>query len=212
MKDPEFDTKRRRFLKLAGAAAGTTLAGRSAHAMQACTGFNFNGVRACEAGIDSRIAAQSINSRQFKSQWCWAACISMLFDYYGHSVSQAHIVERVFGSSLVDAPAYPNQIMAAVNVPWEDDDGDVFYPQGEQVMGYDRDQNTILASQLLATDTPIIIGSLGHATVLTAMSWVEDVYGRYIIQSLTVRDPMRGRRSYTLNEASFAHFMAVISV
>ena len=106
----------------------------------------------------------------------------------------------------------PHQILQALNISWEDDNGDTFYPEGAQIMTPNRNQNTILASQILSQDTPIIIGSLGHATVLTAMAWAEDVYGSYIINSLTVRDPLRGMRTYSPQEAGFAHFMAVVRV
>jgi hypothetical protein len=206
------NVSRRSFLKYACFTGGTAFISANTTAAQFCPNFDFNGVKMCEAGINSHIADQTINSPQFRSQWCWAACISMIFDYYDHPVAQSRIVRRIFGSSMVDIPAMPHQILQALNISWEDDNGDRFYPEGAQIMTPDRNRNNILASQLLSQDTPIIIGSLGHATVLTAMSWAEDVYGRYIINSLTVRDPLRGRRTYLPQEAGFSHFMAVVRV
>jgi len=203
---------RRDFIKYSCAISGLAAFNGRAFADQQCTNFDFRGVRMCEAGIRSYVASQTINSYQYKSQWCWAACISMIFKYYDHPVSQSKIVRRVFGTSMANMPAMPEQILEALNVEWEDDHGDTFTPEGDYIMTHDINKNTILASQLLADDTPIIIGSLGHATVLTAMSWAEDVYGRYIVNSLTVRDPMQGKRIYSPREAAFANFMAVVKV
>lgn len=121
-------------------------------------------------------------------------------------------VERVFGSALIDRPAMPAHIIAAVNVPWEDDYGETFYPEGQQVLSYDANRNNILASQLLSQNVPVVIGSLGHATVLTAMSWAEDIYGKYVVKSFTVRDPIYGKRQYSAAEVGFANFMAVVRV
>ncbi len=62
------------------------------------------GTRTCTAGIARSLIDQAVvDDEQHASQWCWAACISMIFQYYGHPVDQERIVEETFGT-IVDMP------------------------------------------------------------------------------------------------------------
>src|SRR4051812_26601268 len=81
----------------------------SAPAALACGQFNRMGIQECEAGIDSDMAGLSAQL-QHASQWCWAACISMIFRYYDHPVRQARIVEETWGD-IVNLPGQPAQIV-----------------------------------------------------------------------------------------------------
>src|ERR1700751_4989722 len=43
----------------------------------------FNGIQTCDAGIDSTLDhVTALSYQQSQSEWCWAACISMIFKYY----------------------------------------------------------------------------------------------------------------------------------
>ncbi|HJN73452.1 MAG TPA: papain-like cysteine protease family protein [Myxococcota bacterium] len=146
------------------------------------------GTRTCTAGIARSLIDQAVvDDEQHASQWCWAACISMIFQYYGHPVDQERIVEETFGT-IVDMPGEPEDILRALNRRWKDDDGDSFRSSGDQMTA-----NLMTAAQDLAEDQPLIIGALAHATVLTAMTYTAHVYGHFQHDALTVRDPMPGR-------------------
>ena len=195
---------RRRLLAGAGAVLATLAAGRSAAAVR-CTPFDRQGWQLCEGGIPSTLAGQSARP-QYRSQWCWAACISMVFGYYGHPVSQDRIVGETFGS-VVDMPADTGQILAAVNRPWTDDRRRPF-----QAVGRALPIDAQRAARHLIDEQPLIIGSLGHATVLTAMNWRQAVDGRQALTAVVVRDPWQGGRRRLLSgpEVWATDFLALV--
>lgn len=51
------------------------------------------------------------------------------------------------------------------------------------------DRCAITAVRDLAEDMPLIIGTLGHAMVLTGLTYNRDVHGRGVVTSAVVRDP-----------------------
>ena len=58
---------------------------------------------------------------QERNQWCWAACIWMIFGFYGHPLEQRRIVRAVYGSD-VNLPALNGYTVAAqLNRNWKDD-------------------------------------------------------------------------------------------
>jgi hypothetical protein len=147
-----------------------------------CSAFDWNGIQQCEAGIDSYLL-DVVSRRQNLDQWCWAACIEAVFTYHGHPVDQSRIVEAVFGEE-VNMPGTPGQILSALNRRWEDDDGGEFRAHASSI-----GTNYVNAAQDLAADYPLIIGTMGHAMVLTSLTYARDVYGRGEIMMAEVRDP-----------------------
>ncbi len=168
-------------------------------------------------GIDSGVAFQFATSQQ-DTQWCWAACISMIFGYANHPVSQSRIVARAFGG-LANWPAQPWQMLTALNIPWVDEHGRAFKPSATTV-------NLATASRQLALDRPLIVGTQGHAMVLTAMDYRVNRFGNWVVDRLTVRDPFpygpptetpippglgaRGRRVLSGQEARNISFLAAV--
>src|SRR4051812_39794290 len=68
---------------------------------------------------------------------------------------------------------------------------------------------------VLQAGNPLIVGALGHATVLTALSYFRDVMGRGSIAGITVRDPWPYRpnlRALSAQEALLTQFIAKIRV
>ena len=53
------------------------------------------------------------------------------------------------------------------------------------------------AAQDLAENHPLIIGTGGHAVVLTAVTYVQDEWGHSDVTSAIVRDPWPGRGRQT---------------
>jgi hypothetical protein len=203
--------ERRQFLKaISLGIVGTAVYGGSAEALLSCTPFNFQGVQTCEAGIDSNIihvTAAGVGG-QHQTQWCWAACIEMVFRYYGYIVPQAAIVQQTWGG-IVNLPGQPAQILANLNRPWADANGRQFSVSGDVYSA-----NPITASQDLSQNMPLIIGTMGHAMVLTSLTYVRNQVGQGDVTAAVVRDPWprRGRRVLTPQEWYNTSFLARIRV
>lgn len=214
MRNPENggDLARRDFLRTASIVVGGASAflPRSAHALLRCSPFDRLGVQMCEAGIDSRIASVTAAAvgGQHLTQWCWAACIEMVFRYYGYRVPQRRIVKETWGS-IVNLPGRTDQILSNLNRPWRDLKGRSF-----SVVSDVFSANPMTAAQDLASDRPLIIGTMGHAMVLTSLTYVRDGMGRGQVRSAVVRDPWpgRGRRNLSAQEWYSTAFLARIRV
>jgi hypothetical protein len=142
-------------------------------------------IQQCTAGISSFSFHQAYQER---NEWCWAACISMVFGYYDHPVDQQRIVAETWGS-VQDMPAQPSDILTDLNKTWKDDDGDEFTSAGDMLS-----VNPVTAVEDLQADHPLIVGALGHAMVLTALTGNTDLLTQqWGIVAATVRDPWPGR-------------------
>ncbi|WP_165838774.1 papain-like cysteine protease family protein [Roseicella frigidaeris] len=180
-----------------------------------CTPFGPNGIQACEAGLTLGGAREA---KQEHSFWCWAACIESVFRFHGFNVRQEKIVARVFDYAA-NVSANGPQIVRAIDGDWVDEGGENFSATSEVLWDsqffFGRLDAVSQAAQQLVAGNPLIIGALGHATVLTAMTYIRDLSGRGTPLSLTVRDPWPGRQSPRIlgaDEAMQAQFLAAISV
>lgn len=203
----------RRAMMVAAAAAltGPVLPSRPAQAALRCVRADPYGTEYCQAGIDNRM--RSVSASQWNSQWCWAACISAVFAFHGFVVDQRRIVEATYGR-IVNLPAHGPAIAAATSRDWTTDDGrrfraycDVLWDSQFHV---GRPSAAAEAAQELAQDQPLIIGTGGHAMVLTAMSYVRYPNGAGEPKEAVVRDPWpgRGRRSLSAQEWYGTSFLA----
>jgi ABC-type bacteriocin/lantibiotic exporter with double-glycine peptidase domain len=161
---------------------------------------------ACTAGIASDLANITMDRSQNQSNWCWAACIQMVFLYNGLNVSQQEIVRTVFGQ-LVNLPGSPEDILAALNRRWTDANGDDFDVQGDVYS-----VSPVTAAQDLANDFPLIVGTLGHAVVLSAVDYYRDLYGNGQIVSAVVRDPLPGRGKRRLTPAEWVYMTFAVRI
>lgn len=146
---------------------------------------------------------------QQASEWCWAACIQMVFSYWGHPVSQQEIVRQTWGA-IINMPAQPIQIVKDLNRQWTDARGDEFSSVGDVFSA-----NGVTAAQDLARDMPLIVGSMGHAMVLTAVSYDRAPNGQGQVTGAIVRDPWPGnggRRPLSPGEAAATMLLARIRV
>ena len=185
---------RRRFAMLVGAASASITLPKISTAGMACELTPWPNVERCRTGIDSNVALR-IAAIQQDTQWCWAACIQMLFRYYGFEMSQKKIVTSTWGS-VVNMPATDKQIMNDLNSQWIDDAGVSFRATSQPVNGGS-------AAQELMNNQPLIICTLGHAMVLTSL-----LYDRNVVTAqgndleAVVRDPWKdnGRKVLTAKE------------
>lgn len=174
-----------------------------------CGPYNNYGVQRCVAGINSSILDVRGLDVQYADQWCWAASIQAIFNYYGHNISQARIVQETFGQ-VVNMPAQPGTILNALNRYWIDDSGVQFMVQANSFSA-----SPITAAQDLASDNPLIIGTMGHAMVLTALEYDHNTYGQGSVIAAVVRDPWPSnarRRVLSAQEWVNTTFLARIRV
>ena len=104
----------------------------------------------------------------------------MLFDYAGHPVTQERIVATAYGG-ILNLPAQPQTILAALNIAWQDDNGQLFNPSARVV-------DLATATNELAANRPLIVGTLGHAMLITAMDYRMST-GIWVVDRLIVRGP-----------------------
>jgi ABC-type bacteriocin/lantibiotic exporter with double-glycine peptidase domain len=187
------------------------------HAELNCQNLDNPQRRVCESGIPSNVIhIVAANNSQYQSQWCWAACISMIFKYYGHPVSQARIVKEAYGN-LVNMPAQPWTMLKMLNRKWTDDNGVQFTSYSSQ-----GSTNVVAAAQDLAANRPLIIGTKGHAVVLTSLQYaamyMQTPNGMQLgpvgVTNAVVRDPWpgKGRRVLSADEWRSMSFAVQIRV
>ena len=158
-----------------------------------CNPWTSECVRQCTVGLPTGfIQYVRAAKQQQASQWCWAACIQMVFAAHGFKVPQQVFVQQTFGG-IVDMPGQPHQILAALNREYVDTDGKRFRAHGDSFS-----VNLATARDDLFNRQPLIVGALGHATVLTALSWVENNMGATQVTQAVVRDPWPGNPSKRL--------------
>lgn len=210
---------RRAFL----AGAGAVLAA-PASAGLVCTGFTEagpGGVQRCTVGVPS-VAVQGAG--QLCRFWCWAACIQSLFATTGFIIAdQQRIVQALFGRRDVCATATGAEIIRTINRDWQADDGRWFRAWAQPLLDLTLGLHNANVAQGVAWDLangfPLINGALGHATLLTAMTYLTDRAGSSKgILDITVRDPWvpvgqpAAARSLSAAELQSTFFVAQVRV
>jgi hypothetical protein len=131
---------------------------------------------------------------QQNSQWCWAASIQMVLNYYGVSIGQQQIVGRTYGTDpygrLPNWSGSFQAITANLN-NWSIDNNGA--PYVVQASVYPGAPTPAYLLRELQDKHPVMIGyasgpQSGHAVVITAASYIPSPQGP-MIQSLIVRDP-----------------------
>lgn len=159
----------------------------------------------CSVLIDpKKFVAQGTAEHQKQSQWCWAACISMICNWHGYRMSQESIVTRVY-KGLVNMPADDKVLTSALNSVWTSDDNRdfritarVFSPQ----LGKNDVSNQRIIDDL-RNDKPLLNGSGTHATVVARVDYVDEIQDQPAVQRVHVIDPFPGQAAPPL----FARFL-----
>jgi hypothetical protein len=205
---------------LAGAAAAVAA---PAAAEIACTPFTGPapwGIQRCVVGIPS---VRVLGAGQECRNWCWAACIQSLFATGGFIIrDQRRIVAALFGRGDICASATGAQIVGTIARDWQADDGRWFRADALPLMDLSlslwRPDVAQIVSNDLAAGFPLINGAVGHATLMTAMTYLRDHRGNGMVEDITVRDPFvpRGQpavqRSLTPLERQGTFFVAQVRV
>lgn len=131
---------------------------------------------------------------QQNSQWCWAASIQMVLNYYRVSINQKQIVARTYGvdpyGRLPNWSGSFQAITANLNNWSVDNSGDPYVVRATLYPGAPTPAYLL---RELQEQHPVMIGyasgpSSGHAVVITAASYSPSPQGP-IIHTLIVRDP-----------------------
>jgi hypothetical protein len=157
----------------------------------------------CRSEVPFASFAQQAYQSQAMPQWCWAACISMLFSYYGHTVTQAQIVTEVYGGP-VNMPAGAGIVIARqLNRGWVDGQGRPFRSHVTAAYDYDARlfnvDNAWLINEL-DRNRPVVLGTFTHAVVMTSMEYVHTPLGPNVT-GVGVFDPWPGRGLRRLSAA-----------
>jgi hypothetical protein len=178
----------------------STLLGAGLKAETACQG------QICTSQVDFKQFAQEAYQTQKASEWCWAACISMIFAFYDHPVSQERIVSQAYGAIVNWPSGSGSNIARQLNRTWKDDNGDPF--RSVLTAAYDAqayvhalDNNMMIAE--LDNDHPIVIGAGGHAMVLAMMQYAHTPLGLNVGRC-GVFDPWPGRGARDLTPPEMA--------
>jgi hypothetical protein len=136
----------------------------------------------------------ALRDQQYQSQWCWAACISMVFRHHGYPVAQSRIVSEVYGAP-VNMPAGTGAVLAqALNRSWLDDRGRRFTSRVTGVFDFDARFGNLSNEWMineLASNRPFVMGARTHAMVVTKIVYETGNAGTFI-REVGVVDPWPG--------------------
>lgn len=128
------------------------------------------------------------------SNWCWAASIQMVLNYYGVAITQEQIVARTYGTdpygNLPDWTGSFEAITANLNNWTYDNAGRPYRVQA--TLHWGAPTPTLLVWEL-AQRRPVIAAyvsgpNAGHAVVLTGASYYDSPQGP-MVTSIIARDP-----------------------
>jgi hypothetical protein len=207
---------RRTFLGT-GAALGL-LAPTSALAAGKCVSVAYGGMCTSSLAFD-RIVRNFPYEQQ--DRWCWAAAVSMIFQFYGYAVGQDKIVERAYGGSF-DLSGDFVENARLLNRPWVDERGRNFVSQVKTLFAVTPyAENTASAEMVAALDRgqPVLLCDARHAMVLTSLTYANDPAAPQVKRAV-VADPWPDREHlYALNPdeltappAGRLHLAAVVEV
>ena len=148
-------------------------------------------------------------ARQLGDQWCWAASIKMVLNYYGAAITQNQIVGRTYKTDefgrLPNWPATYKTIHENLNNWSYDNNGNKYSVTATIGFGV---PNHIWLINEINSQRPVIIAyktghATGHAVVITGLSFIFKTNTPTVTQ-IVVRDPWqspeniasKGRKSY----------------
>lgn len=185
----------------------------ASQASETCNAPDAQGNIACTAGMSEQ-RIREITIFQERSQWCWAASMSMIFAHHGYRVPQEYIVENVHGKvEDVNAPS-GEAMTSALRRRWRDqvrnEEFAVRTRTGDIAANRYEITNAHVAAELTG-GRPLLIGTKGHAMVLVRASYERRANGDIVITGGTVIDPMpdKGVRQLARAEMALSYVSAV---
>lgn len=161
-------------------------------------------------GLEVTAHDAGVNQTQIQDEWCWAASIEMAARYWGYYLPQTQIVETTWGK-ITDMPGSPAQIIAATNRVYVDTRGKAF-----------RLTSLILptwtdVSASLAANYPVLVGSLGHMTVILGLNitFFKNQFGQVVssqVNEVAIWDPWPGNGLRDMSPIEFQSAFLALSV
>ncbi|HEY3928295.1 MAG TPA: papain-like cysteine protease family protein [Candidatus Koribacter sp.] len=130
-----------------------------------------------------------VSATQMQTEWCWAASVQMVLNWYDIPIKQSQVVKRIYGKT-VDEAASENAIAVAMN-------GTAVDRKGRKVVLRTVRYTGIPSTNLLVSEMqqqhPMLITfrsskTMLHAVVLTSAEYTQTEQGIHVT-SLTFRDP-----------------------
>jgi hypothetical protein len=186
---------RRRFIQTMLGASAAVLGAR-AWGMENCSSLQpspWGPYQTCAAEVPIPWVGAFADS-QYQSEWCWAACISMIFKYYGHPVAQQRIVSEVYGQPA-NMPAGSGRVVAQqLNRTWVDDLGRRFSSRVTSAYDYDAGvggmDNAWMINEL-RNNRPFVMAARTHAMVVTKIVYDTGRAG-IAVKQVGIVDPWPG--------------------
>jgi hypothetical protein len=184
-------------ISVAAALVATALL-RPAAADVVCGQADAQGVQECSTGLSAELASR-MYVEQSKSQWCWAAAMSMVFARYGYPLQQQDVVERLYGTP-VDMPVRRADLAPLINRDWYAGDGRkvtaVTRPVGLEGTAVQAAAGAQMLIDTLAQQQPLLLGTRGHMVVVVGVSFQRFTQqGALRLSAVTVLDPAQGAGS-----------------
>lgn len=139
-----------------------------------------------------------VAATQMQTEWCWAASVQMILNWYNVPVKQSDVVNRIYHKT-VDAAATEDSITVALS-------GTAYDRRARKVwLHAERRRGTPTVNELtseLSLRHPMLLTvhstpRMLHAVVVTSIETIESGQGR-TITAITFRDPkpnLRGRHT-----------------
>jgi len=158
-----------------------------------------------------------VSATQLHTDWCWAASVQMVLNWYNVPVRQTDVVKRIYGR-LVDAAASEDEIAVALSGTAYDRRDHIVHLASVRRRG-------VPPAGLLVTELgekhPLLITfrsthTMLHAVVLTSAEYFTDGQG-FHLTALTFRDPnptfqeRHTAESYRVTGGELQRFLRAIS-
>ena len=178
------------------------------------------GIAAAQTPVTVGIPTAQFNfasAAQLQTEWCWAASVQMVLNWYNVPVKQVDVVERIYGKPI-DEAATEDAIRVALSGTAYDRKGHKVTMHADRRLGAPSAQ--LLISQM-NEQRPMLITvhstkKMLHAVVLTSAEYVGSGKDAHIT-ALTFRDPnpvfkdRRAARTIRLTGPQLARFARTIS-
>jgi hypothetical protein len=158
-----------------------------------------------------------VSATQLHTDWCWAASVQMVLNWYNIPIRQSDVVKRIYGR-LVDAAASEDEITIALS-------GTAYDRRDHAVHLESVRRRGVPSAGLLVTELgekhPLLVTfrstrTMLHAVVLTSAQYFTDGQGIHLM-ALTFRDPnptfqdRHTAESYRVTGAEMQRFLRAIS-
>jgi hypothetical protein len=137
------------------------------------------GVTVCRAQVNMPQLFSAIHTQECP-EWCWAACVSMIFNFYGHPVSQQQIVRQMFGNVVCLPAGFTRRIGEALSRSWVDANGDRFTSRVVAAFDPANDvfsMNNMTVIDELSTDHPMLYCNTAHAMINYVVDYIPTQMG-----------------------------------